>query len=102
MAIIKYPKTSPYYLTSIFNNSYLDVMVNVNLSKLPDDVYWEIQQVYNYRPDLLAYDLYSDSRLWWVFANRNPNILQDPMFDFVAGKKIYLPKLDTLQRELGI
>jgi hypothetical protein len=102
MTEIKYPKTSPYYLTNMYRNSYLDVMVNVSLSKLSDDVYWTILPVYNYRPDLLAYDLYNDSRLWWVFANRNPNVLQDPLFDFLAGVKIYLPKMDTLQRELGI
>jgi hypothetical protein len=102
MTEIKYPKTSPYYLTNMYRNSYLDVMVNVSLSKLSDDVYWTILPVYNYRPDLLAYDLYNDSRLWWVFANRNPNVLKDPLFDFLAGVKIYLPKMDTLQRELGI
>lgn len=99
---VKYPRTSPYYLTNVYKNNYLDIMVNVTVSKLPDDVYWEITPVYNTRPDLLAYDLYNDSRLWWVFANRNPNVLKDPLFDFVSGLKIYLPKLDTLQRELGI
>lgn len=97
-----YPATSPYQKTDIYNNQFLDVMINRPIPMLADDVYYQIQQVYNYRPDLLAYDLYSDSRLWWVFAQRNPNKLKDPLFDFVTGLEIYIPKLDTLKQVLGI
>jgi len=97
-----YSATSPYYSTDIVNNNFLDIMVNRPIPMQPSDVYWEITTVYEYRPDLLAYDLYSDSRLWWVFASRNPNRLKDPYFDFTAGTKIYLPKLDMLKQVLGI
>jgi len=96
-----YPPTSPYYVTPVTNKKYLDVMANRNIPALGSDVYWEITPVYEYRPDLLAYDLYNDPRLWWVFAQRNPNKLKDPYFDFVAGIQIYLPKLDTLKTALG-
>lgn len=62
-----------------------------------------ITNVYEYRPDLLAYDLYGDSRLWWVFAERNPNKLgEDPYFNFTTGTGIYIPRLDTLTTVLGI
>ena len=97
-----YPATSPYYSTGIVNNQFLDVMVNRPIPFQPSDIYWEIVQVYEYRPDLLAYDLYADSRLWWVFASRNPNRLKDPYFDFVAGVGIYLPKADFLKQLLGL
>lgn len=97
-----YPSTSPYYTTDITNQKYLDFMDNRAIPMVPSDIYWEIGMVYEYRPDLLAYDLYGDSRLWWVFASRNPNRLKDPMFDFVAGVGIYLPKLDTLKNVLGL
>jgi hypothetical protein len=97
-----YPSTSPYYVTDVTNNKFLDFMVNRAIPMVPSDIYWEITMVYEYRPDLLAYDLYGDSRLWWVFASRNPNRLKDPMFDFVAGVGIYLPKLDTLKNVLGL
>jgi len=49
----------------------------------------------------LAFDLYGDSRLWWVFYQRNPNTLQAPPLDFAAGVAIYLPKLSTLKSALG-
>jgi hypothetical protein len=97
-----YPATSPYNATGIVNNKFLDVMVNRTIPMQPSDVYWEITEVYQYRPDLLAYDLYSDSRLWWVFAQRNPNRLKDPYFDFVAGVGIYIPKLELLKQTLGL
>lgn len=77
-------------------------MINRPIPKQSDDILWEITTAYNQRPDMLAYDMYGDSRLWWVFASRNPNTLKDPLFDFVTGVKIYLPKLTTLQEALGI
>lgn len=97
-----YPATSPYYMTEVLNGKFLDVMINRSIPMDPSDVYFTITRVYQYRPDLLAYDLYTDSRLWWVFGMRNPNRLKDPFFDFVEGTKIFLPKLTTLQQVLGI
>lgn len=96
-----YPQTSPYYLTPIYNKQFLDVMVNRPVPTNKQDTYWQINQTYHLRPDLLAYDLYGDSELWWVFAQRNPNALPDPLFDFVAGKFIYIPQLPVLKQALG-
>lgn len=96
-----YPTTSPYYSSSIYNNKFLDVMVNRPIPMNPSDVYYVILPVYEYRPDLFAYDMYNDSRLWWVFSQRNPNRLKDPLFDFKAGVGIYVPKLETLKQILG-
>lgn len=97
-----YTQDSPYYNTSIFNDEFLDIMVNRPISSDMGDQYWEISPTYHLRPDLLAYDLYSDSKLWWVFAQRNPNTLKDPVFDFVEGTKIFIPQITTLQQDLGI
>lgn len=97
-----YPHSSPYYSTSVYNNEFLDVMINRPIPSTPTDMEWEITQTYHLRPDLLAYDLYGDGRLWWVFAQRNPNKLKDPMFDFTAGTSIFLPQLPTLKDALGI
>lgn len=98
-----YPATSPYYTTSVANRKFLDFMSYRPIPRLSTDVQFTITKVYEYRPDMLAYDLYSDSRLWWVFASRNPNALgPDPYFNFVSGLQIYIPKLDTLKQYLGI
>jgi len=99
-----YPKTSPYRRSSVVNKQYLDVMDPYPLiPKESSDAEFEITPQYQYRPDLLAQHLYNDSRLWWVFAARNPNKLgPDPMFNMVSGLKIYIPTLDTLRAVLGI
>ena len=98
-----YPATSPYNQTNVFNGNFLDFMNYRTVPAQPSDILYTIPLVYQHRPDLLAFDLYTDSRLWWVFAARNPNRLgPDPYFDFNAGIEIYIPKLDTLKQVLGI
>lgn len=96
-----YSSTSPYFKTSITNN-YLDIIEFRNIPAEKDDILFEITKTYEYRPDLLAFDLYNDVNLWWVFAVRNKDILNDSVFDFVPGLKIYLPKLSTVREALGI
>lgn len=96
-----YTSTSPYYNTPVENNFYLGLMVNRPIPKISDDRLFVINQTYHLRPDLLAYDLYKDAGLWWVFAQRNPNTLKDPLFDFSVGTEIYLPQTSTLQKALG-
>ena len=98
-----YPATSPYQNTDIVNKKFLDFMNYRPIPSLPSDVLYTITEVYQYRPDLLAFDLYGDARLWWVFAVRNPNRLgPDPYFNFTAGTNIYIPTLDTLKQSLGM
>ena len=99
---MSYSQSSPYFATSVYNGDFLDVMVNRPIPSNPADSYWEITETYNMRPDLLAYDLYNDSKLWWVFSQRNPNRLKDPLFDFVTGTGIYIPQLPVLQQVLGL
>ena len=96
-----YNKTSPYFSTSLENN-YLNVIDFRDIPAQPDDVLFTVTKNYEYRPDLLAFDLYNDVTLWWVFSVRNKSILKDPVFDMVAGKKIFLPKVATLRSVLGI
>ena len=98
-----YSKSSPYTKTNTFGNGrFLDLLVYTPVSIRPDDVSFTINTIYQYRPDLLAYDLYGDTGLWWVFKSRNPNILDDPIFDFQAGVNIFVPKKTTLVSSLGI
>ena len=99
---MSYPQSSPYYLSKVYNNQFLDTMINRPVPMNSLDPLWEITLAYNMRPDLLAFDMYHDGRLWWVFAQRNPNTLKDPLFDFVPGVSIYLPQFDNLKTALGL
>lgn len=96
-----YSNTSPYANTKT-TDAYLDIIEFRNLPNESNDILFEITAQYVNRPDLLAYDLYKDSTLWWVFAVRNKDIIQDPIYDMTAGKKIYLPKLSTMSKVLGV
>jgi len=96
-----YTNTSPWYLTQT-KQDYLDVLTIRPVSAEVDDFYYTIESQYAFRPDLLAYDLYGEATLWWVFIQRNLNVLQDPVFDFVPGKKIYIPKKSSLFTALGL
>jgi hypothetical protein len=96
----KYSATSPYFTTP-YAQFYLDNMVNRPFPKENDDNVITLNQTYQYRPDLLAYDLYQEPNLWWVFYQRNPNTLTAPPWDFEAGKMIYIPKITTLRSTLG-
>ena len=95
-----YDATSPYFQTP-YRQFYLDTMVNRPIPKQSDDLKTIINLTYQYRPDLLAYDLYGTAALWWVFYQRNPNTLTKPPLDFTVGTEIFLPKESTLKTVLG-
>ena len=95
-----YGKLSPYYATQL-KGSYLDISTFRNLSIEKDDKQFEVTNQYEFRPDLLAYDLYGYSDLWWVFSVRNKDVIKDPIYDLYAGQVIYLPKLSSLRAALG-
>lgn len=95
MSIVNYPPTSPYY-ESEQNEFFLTYF---NFRKIPiDDSDQSIilSSKYENRPDLLAFDLYGDSRLWWVFVNRNMDKIKDPIFDFKPGLEIFYPTKSRL------
>lgn len=95
-----YDSTSAYYLTP-YRQFYLDVMTNRSFPRESDDQILVITQTYQYRPDMLAFDLYDNASLWWVFYQRNPNTLTKPPLDFAVGVEIFLPRIATLQTVLG-
>lgn len=96
-----YSNSSPYYQTGMYGQ-FLDVMIQRPITKAPTDKVYTIAKLYNLRPDLLAFDLYGDPKLWWVFSARNPDALMSPLSDFITGNSIYLPSLVNLKHDLGI
>ena len=97
----KYNNTSPWASTPMTQN-YLDNFRIRPVSAEDDDPIYRIEPQYTHRPDLLAFDLYGTPRLWWVFLQRNMDKLQDPIYDFVPGVEIYLPKKESLKLVLGL
>jgi alpha-L-fucosidase len=98
---VQYSPTSPYYNTPLKNNKLGKFEVR-SFAFEQDDLSYQIDAVYHNRPDLLSNDIYGKSGLWWVFQMRNPDVLIDPIYDFSTGTTIYLPKIETLVRDLGV
>jgi hypothetical protein len=96
-----YGNASPWATTSQ-NSLYLNLLDIRPVPAENDDYRYVIENQYKHRPDLLAYDIYGDSQLWWVFAVRNKNVIKDPTFDLVSGVKIYLPKLESIKAAIGL
>lgn len=96
-----YGPFSPYSTTKFSPAGYLDVFSIRPVPAASTDILYEITPAYTHRPDLLAHDLYGKRELWWIFAQRNMDILKDPVYDFLAGTKIYLPQGQHLKDLLG-
>jgi hypothetical protein len=96
-----YLKTSPWADTPA-NNLYLELLSIRPVPAEADDFRYVIENQYKHRPDLLAYDLYGTSKLWWVFVQRNMSVIKDPIYDFEPGVVIYIPKRSSLQQFLGV
>ena len=98
----KYKADSPWFKTRTVNNQYLTLLSIRPIPAEADDTVYTIEEQYTHSPDLLAFDLYENKDLWWVFAQRNMNTIKDPIYDLESGVKIFLPKGEKLKRLLGI
>ena len=97
----EYSNTSPYHATPQ-NEISLETLVPRTITAEEDDQTYTIERTYAYRPDLLAFDLYGTPRLWLVFALRNPDQIEDPIYDFTPGVTIQLPKANNISNDLGV
>jgi hypothetical protein len=95
-----YKKTSPWYITKQ-NTLYLELLTLRTIPTSDDDFKYVIENQYRHRPDLLAFDLYQDAKLWWVFAQRNRSILKDPIYDFSPGTTIFCPAKANIDAALS-
>lgn len=69
---------------------YLDVYTDIGFGPDESDVQITLDAKYKNRPDMLAYDLYGQVDLWYLFYLVNNNI-SDPIFDMKSGANIYVP-----------
>lgn len=99
--MVSYSKQSPWADTPA-NNLYLELLEIRPIPAEDDDFRYVIENQYKHRPDLLSFDVYGTPKLWWVFVQRNMDVIKDPIYDFEPGTVIFLPKKSNLERFLGI
>lgn len=86
-----------YRPSSVYKNTpvrdfYLDLWNPPEITATADDLRITVTPQQAGRPDLLSEQLYGTPRFWWIFAMRNPDLLPDPVNDFVAGLEIFAPR----------
>ena len=96
-----YSSSSPYASTPMWG-SFLDIWPGIVISPNMTDAVYQIDNPYNLRPDMLSYDMYKDTGLWWIFAARNPDVLIDPLLSFTTDTIIYVPTMAVVRRSIGI
>lgn len=101
MTKIIYKTVSPYALTPQSNWS-IGLYNHRSIPSFGDDRAYTIERKYHNRPDWLAYHLYGDSELYWVFMVRNMNVIRDPIWDFEEGVEIYITSKENLKKTLGL
>jgi len=62
----------------------------------PTDRVYAVENFYEGRLDLIALAFYQEPRWWWFIAQYN-HIL-DPITEIVAGRILYIPTKDRMQR----
>lgn len=99
--VAEYKNTSVYSNTPIrsFYIRYLDLYEATPIQSDPTDEEIVLTNDHKERPDLLSNELYNTPELWWIFALRNPDKIQDPIYDMVPGLVIHVP---TRSRAFGI
>ena len=81
--------------------TFLDVNDLTKIRRSVNDEIYTIPAEFDERPDLLANFAYDNSRLWWVFSIRNPDVLKDPIRDFKAGTTIVLPAANSVRNTVA-
>lgn len=100
MTKISYSSTSQYFKTE--QSSWcLGLWKKTNIPYDSSDTVITVTSKYNNNPGLLAYETYGDNKLWWVFVVMNPDIILDPIYDFVSGIQIRVPTKSRLQNYIG-
>jgi hypothetical protein len=79
-----------YYNTNIEKYITFETYKKVAIPVSPNDIFTVLNKKYEYRPDLLANDVYQDPRLWWKILQAN-NIMD--IYNFKAGLNIRIPAL---------
>lgn len=101
MSKVNYSSGSQYYTTT--QTSWC--LNLLNLRDIEPDVSDQIiylDSKYKNDPYRLAYDLYGNDKLWWIFMLVNKDTIIDPINDFKAGMVIRLPTAERVSTTLGI
>ena len=79
---------------------YLDV-VTIPSVDLGQGEYVQVPPECENRIDLFSYQQYKTSRLWWIIALANADIIADPIWDFKSGMTVFVPRNGVIGENFG-
>lgn len=100
MSVVQYPASS-FYAATPQTSWYLGNVAWRSVPPDPHDRPYVLAPRHQWRPDLLAQELYGSGAYYWVFALRNPFLRADPIWLFTTGTTIMLPSANSVQRLTG-
>ena len=100
MSRLTYPRTSPYSATAQ-TSWYLGNYVDRPIPPDSGDQLYVLLPRHQYNPTLLSQELYGSPVYWWIFMQRNIDLIRDPIWDFVAGMTIVVPSAGYLKTVIG-
>jgi nucleoid-associated protein YgaU len=83
ITILRTPDRKRYYKALKYPNIHLSI----------NDIY--VITTSGDRLDLLANQFYKDTRLWWIIANANPEIVRRDSFNLKPGLEVRIPTNTT-------
>ena len=96
------PPNSRYLSTNVYEdakgNTFFGPWQPLNLPLDATDSFYLVREGVQARLDLLAYDIYGDSGLWWVIANYN-NVINPFLLE--AGETLRIPSRARVTAALG-
>ena len=81
------------------NGNYIPMMLEIGeLPKSQNDIYVQVTSGFEYRLDLISFEVYGTTKLWWAIAlaNNKSDLLTFPQ----SGDTIRVPSINTVQRYL--
>lgn len=87
---------SIYKRTNNFNDFYKGYYKDLNIPFDETDYFVIIPSEYEYKPGNMAYAIYGNPELFWVFTYFNRDLIDDPIYDFKSGLIIKVPTQERL------
>lgn len=92
--------TKSFLKETNYKSFYLDTSALPKLVSSYGD-YIVVPSECEYRMDLFSYQQYGSSRYWWIIALANADLFKDPIWDFVSGVTVFVPRDSTLLEKLS-
>jgi hypothetical protein len=97
---VNYYDQKSYLKNTPFKNFYLDTASLPSVRTSNGETVMVPPECEN-RIDLFSYKMYGSSRLWWIIALANADVIKDPIWDFRSGITVFVPRDTVLLEKLA-